>query len=229
MGFRHKLWGALAAAAVILGAQEAQAQLVEEEEYDEEVEMEGDRAVEREVERRQEYRRAHHDEHDEHDDGGVGIAFQGRLIVNFFNFAGGLQLQPAIAPGLRLGDRVFLGLGVYIFGIQNDVHGVAGTPTMTIDLAKHEWASFHVVGWVPVGTIIQEPEGGGDNVTAPFIGANVGLGVKGKISDGISIGVEWGWGFSFFFEADDTELFDRDTDFVHSAFGSVLFEAAIGM
>ncbi|MFW6197658.1 MAG: hypothetical protein ACOC5B_02220, partial [Myxococcota bacterium] len=153
----------------------------------------------------------------------------GRTMLNFFDFTGGLTLDAAVAPGFRLAnDRLFLGLGVYFFGLENDTHGVAGTPTMTLDLLQHEWASLHVVSWVPVGTLIDEVEGG-DTQTAPFIGANIGLGIKGKISEGISIGTEWGWGFAFFFEANDTDIFDRDTEFVHSAFGTILFEAAIGL
>lgn len=163
------------------------------------------------------------------EDEGPKLAFQGRTMLNFFNFTGGLTLDAAVAPGFRVArDRLFLGLGVYFFGLENDTHGVAGTPTMTLDLLQHEWASLHLVSWVPVGTIIQEVDDG-DNVTSPFIGANIGLGIKGKISEGISIGTEWGWGFAFFFEADDTDLFDRDTEFVHSAFGTILFEAAIGL
>jgi hypothetical protein len=156
------------------------------------------------------------------------FAMQGRLVLNLFDFTGGLTLQPAVTPGVRFArDRVFIGLGAYFFGIQDDVHGVAGIPTVTVDLLQRAWASLHLVGWVPVGAILTQQEDGGRE-NSPFIGANVGIGIRGHITEGISIGTEWGWGFGVFFEAGDTELFDRDTVFTHSAFGTILFEAAIG-
>lgn len=159
---------------------------------------------------------------------GPRFALQGRLVLNLFDFTGGLTLQPAVSPGVRFArDRVFVGLGAYFFGIEDDVHGVAGIPTVTVDLLQQAWASLHLVGWMPVGTILTEQADGGRE-TSPFVGANVGIGIRGHITEGISIGTEWGWGFGFFFEAADTELFDRDSVFIHSAFGTILFEAAFG-
>lgn len=84
---------------------------------------------------------------------------------------------------------------------------------------RGELAALYVLGWLNFG----DSDTGAFVPDSFFVGLNVGLGVRGKINEALSIGTEWGWGFAKF--TDNAAV----PDFANGFFGTIVFEASIGV
>jgi hypothetical protein len=162
---------------------------------------------------------------------GPRLAFQGRLIANMFGTFDVFvpSVQPSVAVGARFADnRVFAGVGLNVFGLQDEFHGVAVTPTITFDVLAREVAALYLVGWVPLGVIVFPGLGpGSDRDTTTLVGANLGLGARAQVHEALAIGAEWGWGFGVLLN--DEITFSGDNTFFHGAFGALMLEVSIGL
>ncbi len=180
---------------------------------------------------------------------GPRIGLQGRLdAVNILAPGGvaapGLNIDirglfvPIVTPGVRLiDDRLYLGLGFGFAGVSQDNRpadrdesrsAFSFSPLVSFDLLSDQVASFGLVGWLNLLSIgeTEECEGGACrnlNDDGFGWGINLGVGVRGKISRGLAVGSEFGWGFL-------SIAFDNEQDvFYHGVFGIILFEATVGV
>jgi len=160
--------------------------------------------------------------------GGARLGIQGRLDA--LNVLGGDDADlignagPLATPGLRLVDgKLYVGVGFGFFGVEDGEDGFSIHPLASFDLLSDDVAALSLVGWLSMG----DYEGFGIGGDTFFFGGSVGLGARGKISDGLAIGSEWGWGF---LSLDvDRPMDDDEQIFVHGVFGTILFEATVGL
>jgi hypothetical protein len=96
------------------------------------------------------------------------------------------------------------------------------TPVVTYDVIAQEWGALAVVGWL--NFIRTNDETGFTDDDRFHFGMNLGLGLRGHVTRGVSIGTEWGWGFLLLDNGPGT-----NSTFAHGAFGTILFEASIGV
>jgi len=165
--------------------------------------------------------------------------------------AGGLLAFSAFAPtataGIRLLDtRLFLGLGFGLTGVSvsecedggcdgessASKSGFTLTPMVTFDVLSGDDGALHVGGWFNLGSIGDTTfeEADGDTMTRDdgffMWGVNLAAGVRGKISEGLAIGSEFGWGFLTWSEGDEA---GDQSPFIHGVFGTILVEGSVGI
>jgi hypothetical protein len=154
---------------------------------------------------------------------GLRLAFQSRLVANLLGTVEPVlsTWQPSVAMGVRaMDDRLFVGLGVGLFGFENDFNAVTFQPTINVDLLRRGLAALYLVGWVPVGVVVDRFMG--ERETMTLFGTNVGVGLRAQVHENVAIGSEWGWGFGLVFA-------DGDNMFFHGAFGSLMLEVSFGL
>ena len=161
---------------------------------------------------------------------------------------GGFQLisfMPLITGGVRM-DRLFLGAGFGFYGFSYEdcegsscddgsstsASGWSLAPMVQFDLLSEREAAGYLLASLTlasVGATSTEDIRTGmttDDADAIFVwGLNLGVGVRGKITDGIAIGTEWGWGFATWSDNRDED----DSAFIHGIFGTLMFEASVGL
>jgi hypothetical protein len=183
------------------------------------------------------------------------LAVQGRLdLLNILGSEGGidagfidvpLSLLPIITGGFRF-DRLFVGAGFGFYGYSasdcddsscdsgEDFSGFGWSfaPMLSYDILSEREAAGYILGSVNLLSInsssSERIEDGMEtsNRDADFgWGLNLGLGVRGHVSEGVSIGTEWGWGFVSITPGNA----DEDSAFVHAIFGAIVFEASVGI
>jgi hypothetical protein len=161
-------------------------------------------------------------------DSGIRLAFQGRLDV--INLAVSNQFAPLFSPapitttGVRVLDgKLFAGLGVG-FGSRNDGGASAFTmsPLVSFDVLSTDLAALYAVSWLNIGKVEGAGGGGLGGNDTPLVGLNLGAGIRGKINEAIAIGSEWGWGFVKFTD-------QPAQDFTNGFWGTIMFEASIGL
>ncbi len=147
-------------------------------------------------------------------------------------------LVPLATPGVRLLDdgALFLGVG---FGFANaDIEmgpnessqfGFSISPLVSYDVLTDDEAALSLVGLVDLASLgeTEQCNGGGcmdQNDDAFGIGIGLGVGLRGKLTPGVAIGGEFGWGFLSISRDGPNE-----DDFVHGIFANLLFEASIGL
>ena len=186
--------------------------------------------------------------------GGVRLAMQGRLDALNTLFAsssigGGILgvdagLVPIVTAGARLVDgKLFVGLGFGFFGTSttNDMGGteiettqswLSFCPLASFDLIANDSGALSLLGWFTFASAgNSESCAGGmcmessDGATA--IGLNLGVGIRGKIGDGLAIGTEWGWGFASVDQEDLPASMSDESTFFHGIFGNILFEGSV--
>jgi hypothetical protein len=178
--------------------------------------------------------------------GGLRFGIQGRIdAMNLLarsplgfveNDLGG-GLVPIVAPGFRLlNDRLYLGLGLGFAstrrteedGDERSRSVFSLSPMVNYDLLSDDLAALYLLGWLNFLSLGDE-EVCDDNVCRRrddglfAWGLNLGVGVRGKITRGLGIGAEFGWGFL------STDENDGDERFFHGIFGAILFEATVGI
>jgi hypothetical protein len=182
------------------------------------------------------------------------LELQGRLDA--FNVAGveGLSLDsgtgggtltapaiPFVTAGVRLleGD-LFVGLG---FGFAQasrttsgpapagDVESSRGAfmlvPVATYDFLGEGPAALYGLGMLKLGAIGSGEDDGGPDVESGFWwGLNLGVGIRGDITEYVSAFSELGWGFSHgSWEAGDID----NSRFVHGLFGTLGLAVRVGL
>ena len=156
---------------------------------------------------------------------------------------GSRLLVPIVAPGVRLLDEgaLFLGLGFGFAGTDGSEgpgeeysrSGFSITPLVTFDLLADEHAALSLLGALNIGSLGESETCGGGGPgpmtcvqgddDAFIFGLTLGAGIRGKLSEGLALGGEFGWGFLSI--AADPE---GDT-FVHGIFGNLTLEASVGI
>jgi hypothetical protein len=141
----------------------------------------------------------------------------------------GFLFVPIVTPGFRfLDERLYLGLG-FGFGGYDDENGAAAdssrsafslSPLAMYDVLTDRYAALALGGWLNV-LVLGEEENQDDDGFG--IGLNIAAGIRGKISPGLAIGSEFGWGFINISRDND------DDRFFHGLFGTILFEASVGI
>lgn len=148
---------------------------------------------------------------------------------------------PLATPGVRFVDgKLFLGLGLGFVGGNNDTGGGGGgadrgqsgfslSPLVSYDVLSDAVAALHLVGWFNIASLGEEEDcnaagvcSDDPNSDASGLGLNLGAGVRGKLSEGLAIGGEFGWGFM----SGSVGPVDY---FNHGLFGTLLFEASVGL
>jgi hypothetical protein len=164
---------------------------------------------------------------------GLGSEATGGALASSYKNA----IVPIITPGVRfLNDRLFLGLGFGFTGASTDREQVGGqvedsqaafsiSPTAFFDVLSEPIAALSVGGWLTIESLSDNEECAGDNCSegggATAWGLNLAAGIRGKITPGLAIGGEFGWGFLSISNNEDT--------FYHGVFGNILFEASLGL
>lgn len=154
-------------------------------------------------------------------DSGFRLALQAR--VDDSNIISGSQGAYSSAPwvtgGVRfLDDRLFAGLGFGFFGINDDGgSGFSLSPLVNYDILTDRLGALYLLGWLDLGSVSQA----GNAPDVFFFGANVGAGVRGRISKALAVGVELGWEFS---KADVDQ-----NGFAHGIFGALVFETSLAI
>jgi hypothetical protein len=141
---------------------------------------------------------------------------------------GGLFV-PIVTPGFRfLEDRLYLGLGLGFGGYDaEEANGdetarsaFSLSPLAMYDVLTDRYAALSLGGWFNF-LILGETDESNDDAFG--IGLNLAAGIRGKISPGLAIGSEFGWGFI-------NLAWDNDNDvFFHGLFGTIFFEASVGI
>ena len=136
---------------------------------------------------------------------------------------------PIVTPGFRfLDERLYLGLGFGFGGFDfedpagNDTSrsAFAFSPLAMFDVLTDRYAALSLGGWLNM-VILGETNDNNDDAFG--IGLNLAAGIRGKISPGLAIGSEFGWGFV-------NVAWDNENEaFFHGLFGTVLFEASVGI
>jgi len=133
---------------------------------------------------------------------------------------------PIVTPGFRfLEERLYLGLGFGFGGydVEDTEQGrtaFAFSPLAMYDVLTDRYAALSLGGWFNFLILGEEDD---QNDDAFGIGLNLAAGIRGKISPGLAIGSEFGWGFMNVAWDNDYEVF------VHGVFGTILFEASVGI
>lgn len=160
---------------------------------------------------------------------GGGVALMEHLFV------------PIATPGVRFLDaRLFLGLGLGFSGeSQSDRNGpnpnsdsrsgFSLSPLVSYDVLVDDIAALSLLGWFNIASLGETEQCRGNNGCANQnddvfgVGLNLGAGLRGLLSPGLSLGGEFGWGFLSISEDPATDAF------VHGIFGTILLEASIGI
>jgi len=135
------------------------------------------------------------------------------------------------------GGKLFLGLGLGFEGAsrqepngnEQSQSGFTFSPLFSYDLLDDMAAALSLLGWlniVSVGDTEDCPNNGGcnnQNDGASAWGLNVGAGIRGKLSEGLAIGGEFGWGFL------DVSYDNNNEYFLHGLWGNIVFEASVGL
>jgi hypothetical protein len=148
---------------------------------------------------------------------------------------------PLVTPGVRFVDgKLFLGFGLGFAGGSNDTGGPGGggdrgqsgfsvSPLVSYDLVTDAVAALHLAGWFNLASLGEEETCNAagtcsDNAgsDADGLGLNVAAGVRGKLSEGLAIGGEFGWGFM-------SGSVGTADYFNHGLIGTLLFEASVGL
>jgi hypothetical protein len=154
-------------------------------------------------------------------------------------------LVPIVAPGVRLLDdgALFFGLGFGFAGTDGaegpgeeySRSGFSISPLATFDVLGDEAAALSLLGALNIGSLGEsETCGGGGPGPGPMtcvqgdddafiFGLTLGAGIRGKLSEGLALGGEFGWGFLNI--SSDPE---GDT-FIHGIFGNLTLEASVGI
>lgn len=186
---------------------------------------------------------------------GIRLAIQGRFVlVSALDAAitgGNRPVTPVATVGVRLMDqRLFLGLGLGFGGTSVSTCGNAGcdndkttrsqsyfsvSPVATFDVLRERFGALYLAGWfnfLSYSAVHLEHTGDASVETGggSGIGLNLAVGLRGKITDGLSIGTEWGWGFVSASDEGNASGDPDDTNtFAHGIFGSVVVEGSIGL
>lgn len=145
---------------------------------------------------------------------------------------------PFVTPGVRLlNDRLFIGLGFGFGGLnvegdsyQRSRSTVSVSPMAFYDLISDPLAAFALGGWFNFASIsdLDTCDEDGDNCGTRTgddnkfgWGINLGAQLRGKISQGLALGGEFGWGFKSVSNGTDV--------FAHGIFGNILLEASVGL
>jgi hypothetical protein len=151
---------------------------------------------------------------------------------------------PFVSPGVRLlNDRLFIGLGFGLSGLnierersplrddQSSQLTFSVSPMAFYDLISDPFAAFALGGWFNLASISDKDDcdSDGNNCEDPDRdeenkfgwGINIGAQLRGKISPGLAMGGEFGWGFKSV--SDGTDVF------AHGIFGNILLEASVGL
>ncbi len=155
---------------------------------------------------------------------------------------GGALTAPAIpyvTAGVRLLDGdLFIGLGAGFTSASEKREGPAGkaersrgsymlAPVATYDFLGDSPVALYGVGMLTLGSI-----GRGDNDPGPRVepgfwwGLNLGAGLRGDITEYVSVFSELGWGFS---RGTWTIAGDDHSRFVHGLFGTLGFAVRLGL
>ncbi len=148
---------------------------------------------------------------------------------------------PIVTAGVRFVDgKLFLGLGLGLVGASNDTGGGGGandrgqsgftfSPLMSYDVVSDAVAALHLVGSFNIASLGEEEDcnaagmcSDNPNSDADGLGLNLGAGIRGKLNEGLAIGGEFGWGFM-------SGAVGTNDYFNHGLFGTVLFEASVGL
>lgn len=181
---------------------------------------------------------------------GLRIALQGRLdAVNMTqlarpavpdNLAGTLGanlLTPVVTPGVRLLDtRLFLGLGLGWSHASSEANngdsdsqgGFSLVPTVSFDVLSNEDAALSLGAMLTLASLGQTENCNNntcvdENDDAFGLGLSALVGIRGKISEALSLGTEFGWGFLSVNRDGNRDLF------VHGLLGMIVLEASIGL
>jgi len=190
---------------------------------------------------------------------GVRLGIQGRLsVVNVITIAdpsfgpgGGLPVNavPIATLGLHLIDRLFIGIGFGFYGFSvtdcapsgcfdeentDTWSGWGFSPLVSFDVLKDvDLGALYIVGWLNFVDYARSEENvmAGVTTTTTFPdqlwwGLNLGIGVRGNLTEAIGIGTEWGWGFMTYSDELDR---DPDSEFAHGIWGTILFDASVGL
>ena len=179
--------------------------------------------------------------------GGIRLGLQARLdAMNVLDVAddsiGGVDVDsrslfvPIVTPGVRLlEDRLFLGLGLGFQGAsveqgngdETSRSGLSLSPLVAYDVLGDDAAALSLLGWLNYAALGEteecDPDCSTQNNDATGIGLNFAAGVRGKLSPGLAIGAEFGWGFMSISQDSGDDIF------VHGILGTILFEATIGI
>jgi hypothetical protein len=157
---------------------------------------------------------------------GTGIALMEHLFV------------PVATPGVRFLDaRLFLGLGLGFSGESQSARngpnsdsrsGFSLSPLVSYDVLVDDIAALSLLGWFNLASLgeTERCRGNGcvnQNDDVFGVGLNLGAGLRGLLSPGLSLGGEFGWGFLSISEDPATDAF------VHGIFGTISLEASIGI
>jgi hypothetical protein len=180
-------------------------------------------------------------------DSGVRIALQARLdALNLLAFSqpdadmlnggsvGRRLLVPMVAPGVRLVDgKLFAGLGLGLAGVSTGNNtsrsGWSLDPVVTYDLLRDQVAALSLVGMLNFARLSRTEVCNANvcmdqNNSLFGWGLSVGAGLRGLISQGLSLGGEFGWGF-----LDLAPGAGGGHTFVHGLFGNIFLEASVGI
>jgi hypothetical protein len=159
----------------------------------------------------------------------VRLGIQGRLTAINVSLSGDAlgpgALMPFATPGIRFADnRLFLGVGFGLFGVQDSNSAISVSPLVTVDLYRDPaFAALYVAGAAHIASYEEELVVG----NRFGIGLSVALGIRGEIHESVGLGVEWGWGFVSL--DGRTPSLEDVTVFAHAMSGSLVLEASVGL
>lgn len=178
---------------------------------------------------------------------GARLGIQGRIdALNVLDLVSPIRqgigpAVPIVTPGVRFVDgKLFLGLGLGFVGGRNDTGGGGGgadrgqsgfslSPLVSYDVLSDAAAALHLGGWFNIASLGEEEDcnaagvcADDPNSDASGLGLNLAAGIRGKLSEGLAIGGEFGWGFM------SGSVGPQDY-FNHGLFGTLLFEASVGL
>jgi opacity protein-like surface antigen len=147
-------------------------------------------------------------------------------------------LVPVATPGVRLLPQgaLFIGVGIGFANASSDngpneqsQTGFSITPLVSYDIVTDSDAALSLLAMLDLASLgeTEECDAGGcmdQNDDAFGIGLGVGAGVRGKLSPGLALGGELGWGFL----SVDRDGAD-DSEFVHGIFANLLLEASVAL
>ena len=183
-----------------------------------------------------------------HDDGDIRLALQLRIdAINTLALAdpsgvegagfmsvGRRLLVPVATPGVRiLDDELFLGLGFGFAGASYDNGpneesrgGFSVSPLASYDVLDDDSAALSLLGWLNLASLgeseVCTAAGCADQNNDVFAwGLSLGAGLRGFLTESVSVGGEFGWGFL-------SAGFDAGGDvFGHAVFGNLFLEASL--
>lgn len=185
---------------------------------------------------------------------GVRLAMQGRIdALNIVQLASPLSngnnagsqstmlgrslMTPAITPGVRLIDtRLFLGLGLGFGHADWDAgnqsasqSGFSMVPTATFDVLSGADAALSLGAMFTIASIGETEVCGGNTCTnvnnnASGMGLTGLVGLRGKITESVALGTDFGWGF-----LKVSRDGNNPDEFIHGLVGMFMLEASLGL